>query len=631
MKITSNYTDDILIKRSVPPRSLNAMYIDLLGQVARDYTLVGGMVEKNNYPNVFAHMENLMRASATSDMDIVHPDFEVTNNFTIVPRVDASFLAPASREVDRYLFGDESFTNYLWHSSADNLDYVPVVAGLPRVIPSLVEIVSKTLSWSHYACGQRYGYSSWVSTDEYCDHHDILENFQTFSFDNSFRDARFIKVTSYLTKALGIMFDFFYDRSNFKTIKFDYNPISIIRELKIDASAGIKNGPNMNFSVGCDKIVVTSKGKKFEQLPDALNRHREHVKKLRAGLPSHVTSYCIIKLKIDRKCAYAGTLPTLMKIRRKKREFFMTSTEQQIDSTWVNGPRIKIERGNTMNIGRSWWYGGAYDFACYLNYDIPNMRWYEGDYEKHDRHIQDWLLMVYQATNFLYYDVEKMTESVYRFFVAANKEVLANLIIKITCHTGGVWRILRGFLYSGGKETSSAGSFCTVLCFCLYIVHTLELYPGRARVIKRALRKLLIRIAAYGDDHLWCAPGVLEDVLNEDLFAIFSAEFFDMRINERVSHDTFITSFDSKGNLLYEGPKFLKTHFIRGVILPILPFKSTNNILERLLAPSSNLPIDTMLRSVGQAWDTKFTNYTAYHCCEIVFKNMIKIEKRSFD
>jgi len=577
-------------------RSLNVMYAEMTAHIVQNYSLEGPNVVTNLVPNVTAYLDNLARASAVFDGDLIRPQFSYSNQSKAVSRVDSSFLRAATQVLDKWYFGTLGIdmSSYVWRDASSEL--------CVNKVYSLKELCAKTLSFSHYACGRRFGNVSWCNTMEGYGPNDVFRNFNEFNVDNYTRKDGYFRAISMMSRALNIVYgNFIQTQRHFKKIVFAYNPIEYVREMNMMASSGIRPGPRTTAVVDGFSVVVSPIGKKIEQIKWAMTSHRQWVRLMFAGNFNHLESHCVIKVKNERKCAYARPTSALLAIHQKKREFFMTNARHQLNSTWINGPRIKLERGNAINVGRCWWYGGAYNFATYLNYNVPGMMWYEGDYTLHDKHIVDWLLMVYQATNMIYYDVESMTEKQRRVFFHANADTMFNMVIKPTCHNGDIWRIIRGMLYSGGKETSHAGSFCTLFCFALYLVHTMELYPRQAAYIKKCLEHGFIRICVYGDDHLWCGPKKIAHIVNETLFAEYSASTFGMVIKDILHHDrfltvpNFVTGEVERGQA---GPKFLKRYFIAGDILPVLPFKPMSETMQKLLAPTSSLPVDMILRSV---------------------------------
>jgi len=558
------------------------MYAEMTARIMSDYSMELGCVIKNTRPNYLAHLENLMYASTKFDIDVIRPQFEYHNKFTIQPRIDSSFMREAVHRFDKWYFrrlGIHKIKKYLWYDSNSELPGTGV--------KSLKELCVKQLSWSHYCLGRRYGFYSWLNTNENFTDEDIFNNYHEFSHDNSTRGEGYYLARRHLSRALDLSYTHLLKtQRHFGTLKFDYNPMRCVMEMNLMASSGIRPGPSDTHVVGEHKVTVTAIGKKIEQLPAAMYAHRNWVRDLSRGNMRHLPSHCVIKIKVERKCGYARTPAGLAKLPHKKREFFMTNTLHQLNSTWINGARIKLERGNVINVGRIWWNGGAYEFAKLLNYDVPKMNWYEGDYRAHDKHIVDYLLMVYQATNMAYFDFDKMTPAEREMFVYANMDTMFNMVVKPTCHTGDVWRILSGYLYSGGKETSHAGSFCTMLCFMIFICIQMENYPAVAAQILRCLELGFIMIAIYGDDHLWCAPRKFVGILDEVTFARVSREVFGMEITEIMHHERFLSVPDERtGEFLYVGPKFLKRHFIASDICPVVAYKSASETFANYWLP----------------------------------------------
>jgi len=217
-------------------------------------------------------------------------------------------------------------------------------------------------------------------------------------------------------------------------------------------------------------------------------------------------------------------------------------------------------------------------------------------------------------------------------FLRANAEALINMVCKPTVHVGGVWQIIVGVLYSGGKETSHAGSWITALCFCIYIVDTMTIYPMRAQYILECLKRGYIRICVYGDDHLWCCPKRVSDILNETLFAACLKKYMHMEIQDILSHDVFLSTWNRvTGELVHAGPKFLRRYFICGDDgeLPVLPFKPTSDSLQKALAPKTEYVPDLILSVVGQAWDSQFTNPVSYKCLSFLYDRLTEIDRRT--
>jgi len=272
-----------------------------------------------------------------------------------------------------------------------------------------------------------------------------------------------------------------------------------------------------------------------------------------------------------------------------------------------------------------WWNGGAYELARYLRFDAPDMEWNEGDHRRFDKTVIESLLAQYQAANMMYYDLDAMTEMERKIFLWANVQSYETLIMKLTCHIGGEWQLLDAIMPSGAKVTSHGDSWIVCYTFCAYLIEMMRKYPGRATKIRFFIEKGMIRIGIYGDDHLWCCPRVLGDILNEQTFSTFLLDVFHMVIQEPQTHRKFFVEVDQVGNIKGTGPKFLKRYFIRGRRgePPVLPFKPTMETLSKVLAPKTSSIGDMLLAVIGQAWDTMFTNPVSYGVLSMMYKELL--------
>jgi len=293
-----------------------------------------------------------------------------------------------------------------------------------------------------------------------------------------------------------------------------------------------------------------------------------------------------------------------------------------------------LERGNVINVGRVWWYGGALQFAQYMNYDLPGIGWSEGDYYHHDKHINDFLLQAYIAAGAMYYDYDNMSPEDRFLFMRAHAELIFNVVVKPTCHlSSDIWTVIKGTLYSGGPETSPAGTWSTLMMFCFFLAYVMVYNPGVRMLITVSLQKGLIAFAGYGDDHLYCYPLRLESLLKEEKFAEFSLKYFGCIIRDSLSHRHFLTEVTASGSMRKPGPKFLKRYFIQGGPgeVAVLPFKPIEETIGKLLAPKTVSRVDAIISCIGQAWDTMFTNRLAYQLCLKLYREHVLADGRTPD
>jgi len=423
-----------------------------------------------------------------------------------------------------------------------------------------------------------------------------------------------------MAEALDMVIDRLETRKFFKTFKFQYHPrMAVAAATRLRSSAGIRPGPHFKFVESDCNISCGTGGKKLEQLETAVRGYHKWMMAVHQGERPVLENYCIIKMKAEWRFAYMAREEELQGLPNKAREFFIPGMQHNIHSYIMMEKRMIIERGNAINIGRRWFYGGAYEMALYLNYDLPRMNWNEGDFYKFDKHIVDWLLKIYIGTTTLYYDPASMNKQERSMYTFMMETLMYNITVKTTCHLGDFWRVMRGVMYSGGKETSHGDSWIVLLVFCLYLVHTMTVYPTMRAAIMKAIERKLIAIVVYGDDHIWSSPQVLP-MLSEHTFADFVKDFVGMKIRDIIIHKRFLSEVDwDTGELRKIGPKFLKRYFIAGDIVPVMPFKPYNESLIRLLI-ANQTPQDFVLSAIGQAWDTMGTNRVAYDAIEYVFR-----------
>jgi len=382
------------------------------------------------------------------------------------------------------------------------------------------------------------------------------------------------------------------------------------------------------------KVMVKQTGLKVQHVKRCVEEHRHYVNELLSFRENKIVNFNIIKTKFELRFGYLKSLASLKKMMFKMREFFIPGLTHIIHENWLMKKRMLIERGNVINVGRIWWYGGALQFAQYMNYDIPGMEWSEGDYVEYDKHLLDWLITMYLATNMMYYDVEKMNESEKFAFFHAHSDAIFAAVVKITCHASymsdELWSVIIGSLYSGGPITSPGGSWMNALMWCLFMIHVIDKHPKLGKKIIAALKVGLIHFACYGDDHLYCYPSIFSSILCEREFAKFMFEFFGTTIQEVKTHRDFLSIPSPLGGFIRVGPKFLKRYFISSnyvksdrTLAEVLPYKPIEETVSRMFAPKTGKWVDAVLSSIGQAWDTMFTNPVAYDVCQMYFHELI--------
>jgi len=585
--------------------------------------------------NYAAGVSLLLESYYSEHQQLVRPPFPSSSRITTIPRLNPVKHYRAIAAVDKFFLSKlcpfMDIKHLIWRSEKDEVHNGPI-----GVVPSLSELVLKKLSLTHYTYGSNYGCKYWAFTNEVFSEKNYKSAFDEFSVNNVRRGPDHEFLMKKVPRALNILYDQLGTRGSFKSIKFSYNPARIIAEMRLNTSSGIRPGPiNTPCVVGAEHSKKTVNGPKLLQVATAVKTHMDWVKRTRAGEDLPIENYNVHRLKIERKCKYSATRETCAKIHDKKRVFYIPGLLHNVHGTWVNKERMLIERGPVINVGRPWWFGGALQFAELMCWDVPGIEWSTGDFVHHDKHIVDWLIMIWQANDVMYYDFASMTDEERFLFVRSRAEAMFNMVCKLTMHLSGLWAIISGALYSGGPETSPCGSWCTLFMWCIFLVDVMDKNPGLKTKIMKALKAKVIAIGVYGDDHMYCNPAVWSRILNGHQFAKFLNRYFGCILQEVKVYSKFVTEHDAFGFITYEGPSFLKRHFISGDVskgeLRILPFKPTGETIAKLFAPKGEELIDAALSALGQAWDTMFTNKFAYDLCGKFFFEIVSDMKTGPD
>lgn len=606
-------------------RHKDVMFAEWTKHVVANYALDDHQIVELVARNEYAETSLLFKSVMSTVQRCVRPPFPIRSDVRTVARVNIDEFAPQILALDQFYFEMvcPSFDIRPYHYRSPNDDLSQLVehrvkSGLP--VPTLVELCARRLSLYNYAYGRNGGLPYWCSTNESMQALDYQNMYAAFDVNTVDRGAGYERAMHLFASALNIAYDMLGTRRYFHTLHFHYNPARIMREINANSSPGIvpTNGDRA-VTLGGARMVATTSKIKMIHLGRAVQDHQAWVRSVLRHEESHFTNYNVIKMKVERRFAYAKSVEDCRAIQHKKREFFIPSLRTIIHNTWVSKDRMMLERGNVINIGRVWWHGGALQYAQCLNYDVPHMTWNEGDYYMHDKHVQDYLLHAYMATTGMYYDMDVMTDDERYLFFCAHDEAIFNMIVKPVAHLApDTWSVVRGVLYSGGPETSSCGSWCTLLMFCCFVVHIMELYPALAPAIRRSLAVRLIFITVYGDDHLYSCPDIFP-MLDEYAFAKFSHEVFGCVIRDIRVHKSFLSVPNlATGGFVFEGPKFLKRYFIQSdnvKLAKVLPYKPIAETISRLIAPKTSRRCDAVLACIGQAWDTMFTNLPAYNLC----------------
>jgi len=293
--------------------------------------------------------------------------------------------------------------------------------------------------------------------------------------------------------------------------------------------------------------------------------------------------------------------------------------------------RQYCERGGWIRIGHNWNARGAEELATWLWGGMPGMRWNMGDFNKLDKSIRDWMLTLYVTEGRQYFTCDNDEEKRVlndMFTILAEK-----INVKLVNHLEDYWTLMKAWMYSGGYETSHGDSWVVMLSLILYIVKTQEDYPERADQIDQCLRNGLIRAVIYGDDHIWCCPEALSDILNVNLWGQFLKKYTGGELRDTKCTDVFFTTVNAAGEIEVEGVVFLKRYLIKEILVNhpsypcVYPFKPTHESMIRVSVPREAVEVYA-LAAIGQAYDSMGTNTKAYTMLKEFYLNIVDYCKR---
>jgi hypothetical protein len=407
--------------------------------------------------------------------------------------------------------------------------------------------------------------------------------------------------------------------------------------IPLDTSSGNRAGPKVVHEHGGVLVKFTVAGTKFLQQERAKREVLRMIEAFQNDIEYDLTDKAWI-ITFKPEVLFGKTLEEQAKFRDKVRIYFIPSTEYYLLARLMQGYRQKVERGNVIRIGMTWWYGGAYDFAKYFRYDKGDTIWYMGDFTGLDSSIKFQLLMLYSYSAKYYYRTGG-DEKLYDYLLGKSA---IHLSAKITNVFGRVWRYMFGVMPSGAYETSHGDSWIVALLYFTYFLMMSIKYPAQCDEIIRCVEELLIMVSIYGDDSVLGVPKHLQDYVNIHGFADFCTQYFDMSLRDLETITEFLAVPDVRtGELMSSGVVFLQRSFISkdhidtlGVDVPdVLPYRGLRKIVQKSVFGSGDLkhPVEHLVSFIGMAYDTQGTNVVAYRYCRFMYEYILKQINMEFD
>jgi hypothetical protein len=393
--------------------------------------------------------------------------------------------------------------------------------------PKLQSLCRKKISWVDTVYGKYQGKKRIIHTKEYFPLEKSLLLYSEFNNDTATRTPQDMCVFKYVYNALSNLLVQMHSQENYGKLRLDYDPKKLITQVRLFTSGGIMPGRS-RCAKWCDgpcRIVAT--GQKIHLMESSMR----YLHRVLASIRRDDNFVCrvsnnIIKVKDQFYYGQWKTSQELEAMKLKAREFFIPDLPHSYESILVNEKRMLLERNNIIRIGMTYWWGGAYYLYTYLNGSLPNMIYVDGDIVGLDKHISDWLLLLYCSNVYPYYDWNSMDAEESRFTMRLLEHWCTNVAYKAVCHVGGFWRYMMGVMYSGGKETSHGGSWIMAFIFYCYLEWIKERNPHMSDIIDMMISESYISIAVYGDDHIWSCPNVLRSFMNHQTWKVFLRDYF---------------------------------------------------------------------------------------------------------
>jgi len=503
-----------------------------------------------------------------------------------------------------------------------------------KEVPTLVQLICRKMSWVATVTETYYGLNRVINTMSTFPLKKQLALYGDFNVNTMRRDATQDYMWQLVPGALGWLNYQMKTESNFGTCYFNYNPHKLLRQFQLFRSGGIAAGGTRKGEYKGTKISVHSSGQKVYMAIPALRKlHRLLVQVRRGDMSSLESIVCVIKAKSEWKLGQFKTYKELEDMMLKIREFYIPEQSHSFLGILLNESRMLLERNNIIRIGMKFWWGGAECLYRYLNGHIPGFIYVDGDITGLDKHIQDWMLLLYCMGVYPYYDWSTLNEKDIRFLENILTVWAANVCSKLVCHIGSFWRYMHGQMYSGGKETSHGDSWIMAFLFFCYVQHIKQRCPNRAYLMDEFLSRGFITIVVYGDDHIWCAPDCLQDVMNHKTWKAFLKDHCHMTLRDENIYRSLLSVPDNTGRLAVAGPKFLKRYFIKNTfgdgLSSILPYKPIDEQLVRAMTTDSEVAAELIISLVGHAWDTQGTNEYSYDVIAEMYRRVSYFDPRT--
>ena len=208
------------------------------------------------------------------------------------------------------------------------------------------------------------------------------------------------------------------------------------------------------------------------------------------------------------------------------------------------------------------------------------------------------------------------------------------VVYQITHLLGPIWVIKTGGMPSGVLATSHGDSWVLLRWFCTYLIRQIFAAPEslREKLFNAAME--LIRIAIYGDDHVWnrtMDPEITE-WFNGDSFTHFLKTYYDVTLRDQKCTSFCSRSF--RGYIVHEGMVFLKQFAVENPYRKeedqpdFIAFRETPEFVMRAVHGKEDKVrtlFDFVLSVIGHAYNTNASNPDAWMTLFFMYRNAITL------
>lgn len=244
------------------------------------------------------------------------------------------------------------------------------------------------------------------------------------------------------------------------------------------------------------------------------------------------------------------------------------------------------------------------------------------------------LLALYHSSGIKYYNKSKFKAGMWKLFMEMRKQVGLNITQHVVQLFGTIWAWVDGIMASGAYCTSHGDSWCMAFLYIAFLFFQMEKYPNMLEPITNLMINGKIRAIFYGDDDELCNPQTVNDLVGQRAFSNFLA-LWSIKTRDVKEFRRYLTRISSDGEIVYEGPVFLKVYSISkynldvtddvlAALPDVLPFRKFEQSAGKIAYGKGEHRSHgmTLLSIVGLVNTTYGTNLLAYNFFLVLFNSI---------